>query len=264
MHKKILGYGCLFLMVFISLALIFSKQLRDSAIQDKSRQLSINNFTIDDIQSNKSNAKEFVEEDVEIPGILDVMQGISQVDRDDVIGGILIPEVGINLPIFPGVTRNDLMAGAGSLNENQVPGQGNYALAGHHMKDPSLLFGPLMDVKEGDYIYITDQETLWVYKVTMTDTIHETNVKVIEETEDPVITLITCNISGINTNYRWVVQGELVESGETDQIDKWKTIEDYVRFIEINRQGHNMLLWFLLIAVISAFITLGCRYIINK
>ena len=51
-----------------------------------------------------------------------------------VIGGIAVPDVGINLPIFKGLGNTELSYGAGTMKENQVMGgENNYALASHHV-----------------------------------------------------------------------------------------------------------------------------------
>ncbi len=51
-----------------------------------------------------------------------------------VIGGIAIPELGINLPIFKGLGNTELIYGAGTMKEEQVMGgENNYSLASHHI-----------------------------------------------------------------------------------------------------------------------------------
>ena len=64
-----------------------------------------------------------------------------------VIGGISIPELNMNLPIFKGLENVALYYGAGTMKENQVMGQGNYSLASHHVFGltgaNAMLFSPL-------------------------------------------------------------------------------------------------------------------------
>lgn len=51
-----------------------------------------------------------------------------------VVGGIAIPDLAINLPIFKGVTNDNLLYGAGTMKDNQVMGgENNYTLASHHV-----------------------------------------------------------------------------------------------------------------------------------
>lgn len=69
-----------------------------------------------------------------------------------VIGGIAIPDVGLNLPIFKGVGNTELSYGAGTMKENQVMGgENNYALASHHVfgmtGSTDMLFSLLIELK---------------------------------------------------------------------------------------------------------------------
>ena len=50
-----------------------------------------------------------------------------------VIGGIAIPELEMNLPIFKGLNNVNLYYGAGTMKRDQVMGEGNYSLASHHI-----------------------------------------------------------------------------------------------------------------------------------
>ncbi len=54
-----------------------------------------------------------------------------------VIGGVAVPSVGINLPIFKGLANEALLYGAGTLSPTQN-GEGNYALASHRAQSPDL------------------------------------------------------------------------------------------------------------------------------
>ncbi|MGZ7204728.1 class A sortase, partial [Streptococcus pyogenes] len=87
-----------------------------------------------------------------------------------VIGGIAIPDFGVNLPIFKGLSNVALMYGAGTMKEDQVMGQGNYTLASHHVFGiagaSETLFSPLEKSKAGMKIYVTDKENIYVYVIT--------------------------------------------------------------------------------------------------
>ena len=97
--------------------------------------------------------------------------------NQDAIGKLSVPSVKVKLPIFKGLDNYNLVRGAGTMKEAEQMGTGNYALAGHHMKDGSLLFGPLENVKKGDKIYLADKHHVYVYE-TMLKTVvdkHDTN-----------------------------------------------------------------------------------------
>jgi len=114
-----------------------------------------------------------------------------------VIGAITIPDVNLELPIFNGVGGGNLWHGAGTLKENQVMGQGNYALAGHNMtgfsNDTSLLFTPLTRVKEGMSIYLLDQKNQYQYQVDSIQIINPDQGNVILDHQNKKeLTLVTC------------------------------------------------------------------------
>lgn len=80
------------------------------------------------------------------------------------------------------------------MKEEQVMGEGNYALAGHNMVDPDLLFSPVMEVEIGDTIYLTDLTKIYEYQVIVHDEVEPTDVHVIEDQPGETwLTLITCD-----------------------------------------------------------------------
>ncbi len=97
------------------------------------------------------------------------------------------------------------------MRRDQKMGEGNYPLAGHHLKQKNLLFGPLENIKTGAQIVITDFKKDYIYSVTSKDIISEMDADVVEETNKKEITLITCD-KAVKTEGRLVVKGELVDS----------------------------------------------------
>lgn len=53
----------------------------------------------------------------------------------------------------------------GTMKSNQVMEEGNYTLAGHHMKDPDLLFSPLYRVEVGEAVYLTGLSDIYKYQI---------------------------------------------------------------------------------------------------
>ncbi|WP_181398805.1 class A sortase [Apilactobacillus micheneri] len=131
-------------------------------------------------------------------------------DKSTIIGKIFIPAVGIKLPIYLGLANNNLISGIGTMIKNQKMGKNNYALAGHHMKNDKLLFGPLMKVKINNLIYITDGTKIYQYKVKIKKIINEYQVNwVTQKPKKSVITLITCATGNPNETNRIMVRGNL-------------------------------------------------------
>ncbi len=81
------------------------------------------------------------------------------------IGKISIPELNIELPIFKGLNTQNLTIGAGTMKASQKMGQGNYTLAGHHMKDPNVLFSPLSRAKKGRWSQLRILSMITVIKL---------------------------------------------------------------------------------------------------
>lgn len=128
----------------------------------------------------------------------------------DVIGKIAIPAVGMKLPIFYGIAQNNLMRGAGTMKPNEQMGTGNYCLAGHHMMDGNILFGPLAKVKNGDSIYLTDKTYVYKYTVTNVKTVYETDTSVLNDVPGQrICTLVTCASGHAGETHRIIVTGTL-------------------------------------------------------
>ncbi|MED5094559.1 class A sortase [Bacillus safensis] len=137
----------------------------------------------------------------------------------DVLGMVAIPSVGIDLAILKGSTKDNLYKGATTLKDNQLMGKGNYTLAGHHMKDETLFFGKLHEMKVSDKILLTDKKNIYVYVMTKRKNIHETEVDILNDGKGSEVTLITCD-KPTSTEYRTVVIGEL-ESEYKYSEGKW-------------------------------------------
>lgn len=111
----------------------------------------------------------------------------------DGIGLIAIPSVGIKLPIYQGMTNSTLAIGSGTMKPNQKMGQGNYALAGHHMMNPNILFSPLSRVTPKHKVYLTDLKYFYVYQISAKRIIPDTMGRVINDHPQKIeLTLITC------------------------------------------------------------------------
>ena len=63
------------------------------------------------------------------------------------VGQIAIRDHNVLLNIYRGVGNVELNLGAGTMNQNQKMGEGNYALAGHNMDDGRSFFSPLYTAK---------------------------------------------------------------------------------------------------------------------
>lgn len=138
---------------------------------------------------------------------------------DYMVGEIIMPSVDMHVPILEGISNENLWLGAGTMKPGQKMGQRNYALAGHHMWDPSQLFTPIMNSEIGDAVYVTDKNMIHEYKVTDMFVAAESDGYLVNDSEVsesgmPMITLVTCtDVWGTD---RYIVIGELVDSYSVD------------------------------------------------
>lgn len=134
-------------MTIIGIILILNDQIKDYFIKRNSRKYSVENLEINDIKKNKEMPASFDFDNVKEIDSKSVFMEQYKNKELPAIGGIAIPSVGINLPIFKGLSNEALIYGAGTMSKDQVMGKGNYSLASHHTKNPELLFTPLEKVK---------------------------------------------------------------------------------------------------------------------
>lgn len=133
-----------------------------------------------------------------------------------VIGGIAIPDLSINLPIFKGVTNENLLYGAGTMKDSQVMGgENNYALASHHVfgltGSSQMLFSPLEKAKVGMTIYLTDKSIIYTYKITEIVSVSPEQTEVLDDVAgESTLTLVTCEDK--EATKRLIVKATLTDS----------------------------------------------------
>jgi len=241
----------LFLLLFIGIALLLSPLLEGIIVEVVSDRYLLEDYTASQLAGNTLQAKlegTVVEEDIAVQDLTSILQNVSDIDREQVIGAVAIASVGLYQPIFNGTTKASLISGAGTMKNEQVMGQGNYCLAGHHMRDTSLLFGPLLEVELGDWIQLTDKTELYTYEVTEIEIVHQNNVEVLEDTRTPTITLITCDQTGIGTNYRLMVRGALIDTSQYEDSGQENEYLEVFRYLTVNQSKAGIFrLWIWLI-----------------
>jgi len=256
-----------FLVLLVGIGLLLSSLLESAVVEVLSNRYLLQNYTAAQIAGNTAQARftgTVIEEDIEIQDLTSILQNVSDIEKEQVVGAIAIASVGLYQPIFNGATKASLIAGAGTMKNDQVMGQGNYCLAGHHMRDESLLFGPLLQVEIGDWVQLTDKVELYTYEVTEIKIIHQNEVEVLEDTKMPVVTLITCDQTGVGTNYRYMVRGILIdispmgerkESGDREQGEEGANEYLDVFLYQTTRKktgAYRIWIWFIGVAAMAA------------
>ncbi|MFV0556671.1 MAG: class A sortase [Lactovum sp.] len=199
------------LLILVGLSLIFNKSIRNMMIANKTNSYLVSNYDSDSLKKNLDKEADFNFEQVESVDFSSVVSSQTQ-QNFPVIGGMAIPDVGINLPIFLGLNSDALLYGAGTMKENQEMGKGNYALASHHVFSiagaSELLFSPLTEAKENMKIYLTDKEKVYQYVIDKIYTVNPEEVTIIEDHEgEKEITLVTCTDAAATA--RLIVHGKL-------------------------------------------------------
>lgn len=138
-------------------------------------------------------------------------QFVPDLEHGDPFARLVIPRIGLDMIVVPGVGHDDLKLGPGYFLDTPLPGRlGNTAIAGHRTtyKAP---FGDLDEMVPGDDIEITMLDgQRFVYVVTGAEVVAPSEYRVISDF-DPTkatLTLITCTPK-TTSSHRLVVYAEL-------------------------------------------------------
>lgn len=129
-------------------------------------------------------------------------------------GSVVIPEIGVNLPIYHGTSEATLASGAGQIYGTSLPVGGintRAVIAAHTGFIKALMFTRLTEMKIGDDFYIKTMGETLAYKVISIKVILPTDASAITIVPGKdLVTLLTCTPYGINT-HRLLVTGERVK-----------------------------------------------------
>ncbi|MGC3881106.1 class C sortase [Corynebacterium propinquum] len=133
---------------------------------------------------------------------------------------VSIPSIDSSLPVYHGTTEEVLQKGLGHLYGTSLPvgGEGTHSvITGHTGLTTSTMWDNLVDVKEGDAIYVNTFGEKMKYQVTSTEVVlpHETESLAQQPSKD-LITLITCTPYGVNS-HRLLVHAERVPLDPEDE-----------------------------------------------
>jgi len=110
-------------------------------------------------------------------------------DAGPVSGVLRIPSLKLTVPIYPDESDLHLNRGVGLVSGSGSPDQGgNAAIAGHR----DGYFRVLKDVKRGDVIEIQTRRAVHRYRITAIDIVDKRDNRLLSDTEDPSLTLVTC------------------------------------------------------------------------
>ncbi len=141
--------------------------------------------------------------------------GILNVSGNGVMGYISIPKLGVELPLYHGISAEVLNIACGHLEGTSLPigGKSTHAVLSAHRGLPhAKLFTELDKMELGDTFTITVLDRTFTYQVDQIKIVRPNEVDDIRiiEAED-LCTLITCTPYGINS-HRLLVRGTRIEN----------------------------------------------------
>jgi len=201
-------------LILLSLALIFNSKIRNIFMVWNTNKYQVSQVSKEKLEENNNSEGNFDFNSVKSISSEAVLSAQWDAQQLPVIGGIAIPEVEINLPIFKGLDNVNLFYGAGTMKPNQKMGEGNYSLASHHIftaeNASQMLFSPLVNAKEGMKIYLTDKDKVYTYEIREVKHVTPDRVDEIDDREGiNEITLVTC--VDYDATERIIVKGDLKE-----------------------------------------------------
>ena len=201
-------------LILLSLVLIFNSKIRNMFMVWNTNKYQVSQVTKEKIEENKEAEGNFDFDSVKSISSEAVLAAQWDAQQLPVIGGIAIPEVEINLPIFKGLDNVNLFYGAGTMKANQQMGEGNYSLASHHIftaeNASQMLFSPLVNAKAGMKIYLTDKDKVYTYEIREVKHVTPDRVDEIEDRDGiKEITLVTC--VDYDATERIIVKGDFKE-----------------------------------------------------
>jgi sortase A len=105
------------------------------------------------------------------------------------IGRIEIPRLGVSAVVRAGADARTLRLAVGHIAGTAFPGdRGNVGLAGHR----DTFFRKLRDIRPGDVIRVVTPDGTFTYRVSRTNIVNPGDVWVLDPTDQPVLTLVTC------------------------------------------------------------------------
>ncbi len=111
-------------------------------------------------------------------------------ESGELVGRLAIPRLGLTAIVLEGVDKKTLRRGAGHIPATALPQQqeGNVGIAAHRDSH----FRELKDIREDDTIELTTLDGTFRYQVEWTKIVKPADVSVLEPTDEPALTLVTC------------------------------------------------------------------------
>ncbi|MCZ2074691.1 MAG: class D sortase [Bryobacteraceae bacterium] len=130
------------------------------------------------------------------------------------IGRLKLPRLGVDAVVREGVDSRTLRRAVGRIPGTALPGEpGNIGLAAHR----DTFFRALKGVRKDDRIILETLTGTYEYKVDSTTIVSPSNISVLDPTDNPSVTLVTCYPFYYvgKAPKRFIVRGHLVATTQT-------------------------------------------------
>ena len=125
-------------------------------------------------------------------------------------GIVRIPKIDLEMLIFDGSSESSLTKGIGMIEPKKEFGVNNVGLAGHRSTTKGKQFNRLDELSLRDIVEVKTEEGTYEYEVIQTFVVDQKEVEVLEDTKEPLLTLVTCTPLGKrNPTDRLIVQAKL-------------------------------------------------------
>lgn len=133
------------------------------------------------------------------------------IDKNGTIGILMIPKIDLKVALGEGVDMKTLKYSAGHFPDTPYPGEvGNSAIAGHRSYTYNQFFNRLDEVEIDDEIKVQTKNGEFTYIVDQKFVVLPEEVSVLNDTEDSILTLITCTPIRSAT-HRLIIKAKLLE-----------------------------------------------------
>ena len=123
---------------------------------------------------------------------------------------MVIPKIGVDAPVVAGDTWEDLKKGIGHHPGSASPGESGNMVAAAHNDIFGEIFRDLLELEPGDEVLVYTDEGAFLYIINKVEIVLPTKVEVMDPTDHPVLTLITCYPYLLDT-HRIVAVADLAE-----------------------------------------------------
>lgn len=128
----------------------------------------------------------------------------------DTLAILSLERLGIKVAVTEGTEKETLRISAGHFN-GDLPGEGNFAVAGHSSRVYTCLFNDMHKAVVGDEINVLSSDGKRTYIVSDISIVEPTEVSVVQHENESVLTIVTCVNNG---KQRLIIRG--IEAGNTD------------------------------------------------